>query len=124
MLPANQENFQIWRECRLLLLLIYKITELFPQNTTICLKDQLQDNCVEILANIVRSMRRYPNQLNLDDLEISIKSLHELEKCLKKAYKYHMLKISEFNQLKNKTDIIHASLLYFMERRAQKIINN
>lgn len=90
MLSASYENFEIWQECRVLLLLIYKITNLFPSNDTICLKEQLQENGVGILAHIVRSMRHTPVPANLDDLNISVQSLDELEKCLKKAYQNHL----------------------------------
>lgn len=123
MLSISYENFEIWQECRLLLLLIYKITNLFPSNT-ICLKEQLQENGVGILAHIVRSMRHTPVPINLDDLNISVQSLCELEKCLKKAYQNHLLKSNEFNQLKYKTKTIQTGLSHFIARKTENVINN
>jgi hypothetical protein len=72
MLPTSHENFNIWQECRLLLLFIYKITAIFPQNAKICLKAQLEERCVDILANIVRNFGNSDSGINLNDLKISI----------------------------------------------------
>jgi four helix bundle protein len=124
MLSISYENFEIWQERRVLLLLIYKITNLFPPNDTICLKEQLQENGEGILAHIVRSMRHSPVPINLDDLNISVQSLYELEKCLKKAYQNHLLKSNEFNQLKYKTKTIQTGLSHFIARKTENVINN
>ncbi|MBN2091671.1 four helix bundle protein [candidate division KSB1 bacterium] len=124
MLPVNHENFQIWQECRLLLLLIYKSTAFFPKKDAICLKNKLQDDCVGILAHLVRSMRSAPAQINLVELNNSVQSLQELEKCLNKAYQNHLLKFVEFNQLKNKANKLQIHLSHFIGDRSQKAINN
>ena len=99
----NRKN-KLWAKSRQLLLAIYKTTELFPNNGSNKLKQEMRKTCVAIPANITRGVGGY-KQTDLERfLKISIKSAIKLENQLKRAQELHFLNRSDYKKLSSQNE--------------------
>ncbi len=93
------ENFRdhsLWEKSRSLLLSAFKVTKKFPKNEQISIGNQIQNCCVENLANIIRGS-------NNDEIEhlfrTSLNSINKLENYLQNAKDMHVLDNGDFKLL-------------------------
>ena len=105
-------ELNVWKKSRCLLLLVYKITEIFPNNKFPGLTNQLRNSCVDILANITRafSVKKYEEITRF--LQSSIGSVKKLELQIRKAYDHHFINNLDYGYLNHKTKEISKLLKY------------
>lgn len=93
---------QAWTKSRNLLLVTYKITDMFPTESA-GLKNEIRKHCVAIPANISRGCGRL-NKAEVDRFfKRSLHSASKLETQLRFAFNRHYLKNSDYKLLADET---------------------
>lgn len=72
------ENLEVWKESRLLVLMIYRIQNTFPSFERFGLGDQIRRAVVSVSSNIVEGNARYSTKEQIHFIEIAIGSLMEV----------------------------------------------
>ena len=72
------ENLEVWKESRLLVLMIYRIQNTFPTFERFGLGDQIRRAVVSVSSNIVEGNARYSTIEQIHFIEIAIGSLMEV----------------------------------------------
>lgn len=94
---TNIKKFQdllVWQKAHLLVIDIYKITEIYPKHELFGLISQIRRSAVSVPANIVEGFRRNSLKDSINFYNISDASLEEL--------KYHLLLSKDLNYIKEK----------------------
>lgn len=91
---------------RRLLLAVFRIAGMFPKQPLNGLANRMQNNCVAILADIIRGCNRGKNDDAGHFFRLSIGSLIELKHNLQSAHQLKVLNDSDFHCLIEETDEI------------------
>jgi four helix bundle protein len=111
----NFRELNVWKKSRYLLTDVFKVTEMFPMNSETKLKSQMQNSCVDILANITKGFSSDKNDDLPQFLEISIGSVNKLEHHFQKAYDLRFLDNSDYRHLIKETNEIMDMLIEFVK---------
>lgn len=103
---AKIESFtdlQTWKEGHMLVVAIYKETNLFPQKELFSLIDQMRRSAVSITSNIAEGFSRQGKKEKLQFYYMAKGSLTELQNQLLVAKDVGYLPKEKFNHLANQT---------------------
>ncbi|MEK7508763.1 MAG: four helix bundle protein [Patescibacteria group bacterium] len=89
------KDLMVWQKSHLLVLDIYKITELFPKTEMFCLVSQMRRAAVSVAANIVEGFRRRSLRDSINFYNMADASLEEL--------KYHLLLSKDLKYVSDET---------------------
>lgn len=92
----------IWKKAYGLALLIYKITEDFPDSEKFGLVSQLRRAAVSVVLTIVEGYRRSTKKDFLHFLNISSSSLAEIEAAIELSFGLGFIKENKFNLVNEK----------------------
>ena len=112
------ENLEVWKESRLLVLMIYRIQNTFPSFERFGLGDQIRRAVVSVSSNIVEGNARYSTKEQIHFIEIAIGSLMEVYCQLILA---HDLEYITATQLSECNDKIWTILKMLKGMRCKKI---
>jgi four helix bundle protein len=107
----NYRELLVWKKSRYLLTDVFKITEMFPLDKEIQLKKEMQNSCVDILANMTKGFSSENNEELPQYLHISIEAVDKLEHHFKKAYDLRFLNTLDFRYLIKESDEIMMMLI-------------
>ena len=109
-------DLEVWREGHKLVLMIYKLTKIFPKEETFGLVSQLRRAAISITSNVAEGFARSSFKEKLQFYSISRGSLVELQNQLLIAKDITYLDDTNFNQLTNQSIIVHKLLNAFIRR--------
>lgn len=91
----NYTDLNVWKACRELVLEVYRLTNLFPEDEKFNLTTQINRSAVSVPSNIAEGCGRNSNIDNLRFLYISRGSLFELETQLYLSYDLDYIDIEQ-----------------------------
>jgi four helix bundle protein len=115
----NFRNLEVWREAMNLTIIIYRITDGFPQIEEFGLKSQLRRAAVSIPSNIAEGCSRNTNRAFVHFLEIALGSSYELETQLLLSKELRFIKPDKFIEIKEPIDRLQRKLNVL-----RKVVNN
>ena len=92
-----------WREGHILVILIYKITDTFPQKEMFSLIDQMRRCVVSVTSNIAEGFSRQGKKEKLQFYYMALGSLTELQNQLLVAKDVGYIKKEDFDKLAEQT---------------------
>ncbi len=93
----------VWQEGHVLVLLVYKVTENFPQKELFSLIDQMRRCVVSITSNIAEGFSRQSKKEKLQFYYMALGSLTELQNQLLVAKDVGYIKKEDFDKLAMQT---------------------
>ncbi len=100
----NFRDLDVWQLGKALVLDIYRLTKLFPQEEVYCLVSQMRRAAVSIPSNIAEGFNRYHNKEYRNYLFISLGSCAELETQIEIACDLEYIAVDECNKLLENLD--------------------
>lgn len=113
------KRLKVWEEAHKLVLLIYKVTELFPKQEIFGLTPQLRRAVVSITANIVEGHVKHSKKEFLHHLDFSNGSLVEVEYYFELARDLRYISENQYQELELQR-IIVGNLLHGLIRSLKK----
>lgn len=110
-----------WQEGHRLVLLIYKITSVFPSKEAYGLVDQMRRCAVSITSNIAEGFSRRTNKEKTQFYYMSLGSTTELQSQLLIARDLGYIDKNIFSELANKTIYVHKLLFGLI--KSSRILN-
>lgn len=108
-------DLNAWKEAHKLVLMIYKITEEFPQKEIFGLTNQMRRASVSISSNIAEGFSRNTNKDKFQFYSMSQESLTELQNQLLISRDVKYIKSDEFKSIAEQTVIVNK-LIYGLKR--------
>jgi len=108
-------RLKIWQESHKLVIIVYKITKVFPKNETYCLVSQMRRAAISVVANIVEGHARRTNKDFLRFLYISNASLVELEYFLQLSLELGFINKEKFDKVDNQRVVVGNLLNGFIK---------
>ena len=109
-------DLKVWQEAYQLVLLVYKITKLFPKEETYSLIDQMRRAAASITANIAEGFGRQTYKEKLQFYYMSQGSLIELKNFILIANGVGYLKEKDYQLLVEKANFTHQLLQGFIQK--------
>ena len=109
-------DLNVWREGHKLVLMVYKLTKLFPKSETYLLVDQMRRAASSITANIAEGFGRQTYKEKLQFYYLAQGSLSELKNFLLIARDVGYLKDDDFNVLVEQANLTHKLLQGFLQK--------
>ena len=78
-MESGYKKLIVWQESLKLVVLVYKLTDIFPRSEDYALRDQMRRATVSVLSQISEGWLRSSKKDKLRYLEISLGSLMEIE---------------------------------------------
>lgn len=110
MTHLSSEKYQIWQQSRQLLMMIYKITEVFSAANTICLCQRLQNKAVAMTAHLLKGLDALQNEQMLAYCHLSLQDILDLKGCVQKAFECHLIQHPDYLQLTHELRVIETGL--------------
>jgi len=95
------EKLEVWKEARILTVLVYMLTEKFPVKEKFGLTNQMRRASVSIGANIAEGSSRFSAKEQAHLYSISYGSLMELMSHTFTSLDIHYLSMEEFDNIKS-----------------------
>lgn len=111
----NFTDLDVWKEAHKLVLLIYKITEKFPESEKFGLTNQLRRACVSITSNIAEGFCRRTNKEKIQFYRMSLGSLAEVENQLIIARDISFLTNRDFDEIFGQTVLVGKLISGFIK---------
>lgn len=113
----NYKKLFVWEESHKLVLDLYRITKLFPQNERFGITSQLRRSAVSVPANIAGGYGRYTTNDNTARFfQIALGSLNESEYYMLLAKELTYINETEFKNLTILLNNVKAMLLSLLKR--------
>lgn len=100
-------DLNTWKEGHKLVLMVYKITEQFPQKEVFGLTSQMRRAVVSITSNVAEGFSRNTNKDKYQFYSVSQGSLTELQNQLVIARDIGYLKVESFQELADQTIVVN-----------------
>lgn len=100
----------VWKEAHKLVLMVYKITKIFPKEELYSLADQMKRCSVSITSNIAEGFSRQGKKEKNQFYFIAKGSLTELQNQLLVAKDVNYTNAANFKEIANQTIIVHKLL--------------
>ena len=109
-------ELNIWRKSRYLLLVIYKITAMWPDETCHNLINEMRTNCSAVAANRAKGFSRPGQKELLPFLQLSMTAACKLESLLREAREHNCINDSLYKPLAQETTDIKCWLGSLVEK--------
>lgn len=109
-------DLKVWQEGHKLVLLVYEITDGFPQKETFSLTDQMRRAASSITANIAEGFGRQTYKEKLQFYFMAQGSLTELKNFVLIAKDVGYLKQKDFDKLVMQANLTHQLLQGFIQK--------
>lgn len=109
-------DLMVWQEAYKLVLLIYKITKLFPKEETYSLTDQMRRSSSSITANIAEGFGRQSYKEKVQFYYLSQGSLTELKNFILISNGIGYLNKENLEQLIKQSNFVHQLLQGFIKK--------
>lgn len=110
-------ELDVWKEARLLVNIVYKITKKFPKEESYGLTNQMRRCAISIPSNIAEGCGRRTSADTIRFLHISRGSFYELETQLYLALDQNYIEIEEndnlLNQIVNCKKLLNGFIKYY-----------
>lgn len=107
----------IWQKARLLVKIVYEITEKFPKSEEYALTSQIRRAAISVVLNIVEGHRRRESKKEfLRFLLIADGSLAEVEACLELCLDLSLTNKNEFDRAENIRREVASMLASFIKQ--------
>ena len=116
-MESGYKKLIFWQEALKLVVLVYKLTEIFPKSEDYALRDQMRRAVVSVLSQIAEGWLRSSKKDKLRYLEISLGSLMEVESQAEVAL---AVGYWNFNNLQD-FEAQRAKVCYLLVRYVSKI---
>lgn len=116
-------DLKVWQEGHKLVVLVYKMTDKFPAKETYSLTDQMRRASASVTANITEGFGRHGYKEKLQFYFLAQGSLTELKNFILIAKDVGYLKIEDFNNLVEQSNLTHQLLQGFIQK-TKSILNN
>lgn len=116
-------DLNAWKEGHILVLEIYKITKIFPREELFSLTDQIRRCAVSVTSNLAEGFSRQSYKEKLQFYSISLGSVTELQNQLLIARDVGYLSNKRFQEIAEKTIIVHK-LMSGLIKSSKAIIHN
>lgn len=103
---SNFTDLNAWKYGHQLVLIIYQVTDKFPDKERYSLIDQMRRASVSITSNIAEGFSRKSSKEKSQFYSMSLGSLTELQNQLMIARDVHYLQVGDFEQLMELTIIV------------------
>lgn len=115
-------DLNVWKEGHELVIMVYKITKLFPREETYSLVDQMRRAAASITANIAEGFGRQTYKEKVQFYYLSKGSLSELKNFILIAKDIGYLGQNQFKNLVDKSNTV-GPLLQGLIRKSKTFIN-
>lgn len=109
-------DLNVWKEGHKLVIMVYKITELFPKSEVYLLVDQMRRAASSITANIAEGFGRQTYKEKTQFYYLAQGSLTELKNFILIARDVNYLKKKDFDTLAEQANITHRLLQGFLQK--------
>ncbi len=116
-MESGYKKLIVWQESLKLVILVYKLTEIFPKSEDYALRDQMRRAVVSVLSQIAEGWLRRSKKEKLHYLEISLGSLMEVESQAEVAYAVGYWKVENLQQFNDQ----RSKVCYLLVRYISKI---
>lgn len=116
-------DLDAWKEGHQLVLMIYKITKFFPKEEMFGLVSQMRRSAISITSNIAEGFSRQSYKEKIQFYSIAQGSVTELQNQLLIAKDIGYISESKFQQIAEKTIIVHK-LITGLIKRSKTMIHN
>ena len=106
----------IWQESHKLVLIIYRITKIFPREELFGLTSQMRRAAVSITSNIAEGFTRRNKKEKLQFYSIAKSSLTEIQSQLFIARDISYVSKKDFNDIYNRTSMIERIFSAFIKK--------
>jgi four helix bundle protein len=120
---ASFTDLDVWKEGHKLVLMVYKVTRLFPKTETYLLVDQMRRSASSITANIAEGFGRQTYREKLQFYYLSQGSLNELKNFLLIAKDIGYVEQKDFNLLAEQANLTHK-ILQGLLHKTKSLINH
>ncbi len=115
-------DLNVWKEGHKLVIMVYKVTKLFPKEETYSLIDQMRRAVASITANIAEGFGRQTYKEKVQFYYLSKGSLSELKNFILIARDINYLSPNNFKELVDQANIVDK-LLQGLIRKSKTFIN-
>jgi four helix bundle protein len=112
----NFKDLQVWQEGHKLVLLVYKMTKIFPKEELFGLTSQLRRAAVSITSNIAEGFSRDSYKEKTRFYSMAHGSLTEVENQIMIAFDIGYLNKLDFKETTEQLDIVHRLLNAFIKK--------
>lgn len=116
-------HLDAWKESHKLVLMIYKITKLFPKQEIFRLISQICRAAVSISSNIAEGFSRNSSKEKNQFYAVALGSLTETQNQLLIARDLNYIPSVEFNKIANQTIIVNKLIHGLMKTAADRILH-
>lgn len=116
-------DLNVWKEGHKLVIMVYRITKLFPKEETYSLIDQMRRAAASITANIAEGFGRQSYKEKVQFYYLAKGSLLELKNFILIAKDINYLTPEQSNELANQANIVDQILQGFI-RKSKTFINH
>lgn len=116
-------DLNVWKESHKLVLIIYRITKLFPKEEQFGLTSQLRRACVSITSNIAEGFSRNSYKVKVQFYSMALGSLTEIQNQLFVARDLEYISKEEFGNLDGQTILI-SKLLNGLIKKSKTLIHD
>lgn len=116
-------DLNVWKEGHNLVIMVYRITKLFPKSETYLLVDQMRRAASSITANIAEGFGRQSYKEKLQFYFLAHGSLTELINFILIARDVNYLEQKDYHILEEQTTLTHKLLRVFLQK-TRTIVNN
>lgn len=109
-------DLNVWKEGHKLVIMVYKITKLFPKEETYSLIDQMRRAAASITANIAEGFGRQTYREKVQFYYMAKGSLSELKNFILIAKDIDYLSVEQLGQLAEQANIVDQLLQGFIRK--------
>lgn len=117
----THKDLNVWKNSIDLVILIYKLTENFPNEELYGLTSQMRRSAVSVPSNIAEGAGRFHKKEFNQFLYISLASLAELETIIIISFKLDYIQQSDFEVFEEKIKIIRTQISGLIKHNKTKI---
>lgn len=109
------KDLNVWREAHKLVLLVYKVTDNFPQKEIFSLTQQIRRSAVSITSNIAEGFSRQGIKEKVQFYSMAHGSLTELENQIYLSKDIAYISEGQYNEIYFQLTIVHKLLNAFIK---------
>jgi four helix bundle protein len=113
------KDLEVWKECKNLVLMIYKVTENFPKTEQFGLTNQVRRAAVSVPSNIAEGIGRRTDKDSSNFMFIARGSLFEIETQIIISFELAYLSDMQFEEIANQINLcrklVNGMINYFKE---------
>lgn len=118
----DYKNLQVWQKAHILVLELYKLTQVLPKEETFGIKSQLRRAAVSIPANLAEGCGKITSKDTANFFQIALGSLHETEYYILLSKDLAYISLADYEFATQSINEVKAMLISLIKKTRNLIV--